>query len=144
MYRSILPNIQRYAKWPLYPRCLLNRSDIMVLEHLSQQSQHNLLMLHYDSSPDYTPQSIELFLEHLAEMHAASLEWLEKENIDILHNPKYDITEKLMGRTNKWYLVSIKVNQTNNYCFLIIFSKFTEFVSISFSVSVYSFRLHSI
>lgn len=110
MYRKILINIQKYAKWPLYPRLYLYRPDLLVLEDLLSIRQ-DLKMMHFNESTDFTCDNIKLFLTHLAEMHVSSLEWQHKEHIDVLKDYSHDTPELLLSRTNKWYLVGIKVIQ---------------------------------
>lgn len=110
VYRKILSSIQKYAKWPLYPRCLLSRPDLLVLEDLS--AIDDLLMLHFNESFQFTPTHIELFLEHLAEMHVASLEWQLKDQIDVLNVYNQKLPEVILARSNQWYLVGIKVSNS--------------------------------
>ncbi|TMW50695.1 hypothetical protein DOY81_004219 [Sarcophaga bullata] len=105
IYRDILPQIQKYASKPLYPQAFLTRKDLVVLEDFSQPDK-NLKQM--QDGEMYTLKHYQLFLEHLAELHAASLAWEAKEGVAIGQQFKNSLFELQLTNTNEWYTAGAK------------------------------------
>ncbi|XP_065357579.1 uncharacterized protein LOC135951785 [Calliphora vicina] len=105
IYQNILPNIQKYAQKPLYPKAYLTRRDLLVLEDFSvpEKSLRQLQPLEV-----YTVKHYQLFLQHLAELHAASLAWEFKENVNIGQQFDKVLYELQLINSNEWYITGIK------------------------------------
>lgn len=110
IYQNILPNIQRYCRQPLYPKAYLTRKDLMVLEDFSLPEKH-LQQLELHSV--YTEKHFQLFLKHLAQLHAASLAWEIRENVNIVEQFGSMLYELQLINSNEWYITGIKVNILN-------------------------------
>lgn len=106
IYENILPNIQKYARQRLFPKAYLLRKDILVLEDFSRPQKRLRQMLPHES---YTLQHYQLYLEHLADMHAASLAWEFKEKLNIGQQFERTLFELQLTSTNEWFLTGIKV-----------------------------------
>jgi len=50
-------------------------------------------------------------LEHLSELHAASIAWEEKENFNIYKNYKDVLIELHLDANNSWYITGLKVGK---------------------------------
>lgn len=107
IYKYILPSIQKYAQKPLYPKAYLTRRDILVLEDLSLPEKKLKQM---QPNEPYTIKHYQLFLKHLAELHAASLAWELEDEINIGQKFKSYLPEIQLTNTNEWYTTGIKVN----------------------------------
>lgn len=106
IYRDILPYVQRYADVPLYPKAYLARNDVIVLEDLSLP-ETGLRQL--DENQAYSLRHYQLFLQHLAKLHAASLAWESREGVNIGEQFKNILFELQMTTTNEWYTTGIRV-----------------------------------
>ncbi|XP_017007061.2 uncharacterized protein [Drosophila takahashii] len=102
VYRHILPKIQKYATKKLFPECYYSRNDILVLEDLTQNYRH------LNANESYTLDHYKLVLEHLSELHAASIAWEENENLNIYENYKDVLTELHLDASNSWYTTGLK------------------------------------
>ncbi|XP_037710580.1 uncharacterized protein LOC119547687 isoform X2 [Drosophila subpulchrella] len=85
VYTHILPNIQKY-----------------VLEDLTQNYRH------LNAKESYTLDHYKLVLEHLSELHAASIAWEEKEILNIYKNYKDVLIELHLDANNSWYITGLK------------------------------------
>ncbi|KAH8246507.1 hypothetical protein KR038_006591 [Drosophila bunnanda] len=102
LYTKILPNVQKYATKKLFPKCYYSRNDILVLEDLTKHYRH------LKTSEIYTLNHYKLVLEHLAELHACSIAWEEKENLNIQENHKDVLIELLLSADNSWFITGLK------------------------------------
>ncbi|XP_017043944.1 uncharacterized protein LOC108089962 [Drosophila ficusphila] len=102
IYSQMLPNIQKYASKKLFPRCYYSRNDILVLEDLTQNYRH------LKTSESYTIDHYKLVLEHLADLHAASIAWEEKEHLNIEERFNDVLTELHLDPDNSWYISGLK------------------------------------
>ncbi|KAH8366388.1 hypothetical protein KR084_003326 [Drosophila pseudotakahashii] len=102
VYSHILPKIQKYATKKLFPECYYSRNDILVLEDLTQNYRH------LNANESYTLDHYKLVLEHLSELHAASIAWEENENLNIYENFKDVLTELHLDASNSWYTTGLK------------------------------------
>lgn len=57
----------------------------------------------------YRLEHYQLFLEHLAELHAASLAWEAREEVNIGQRFKNCLFELQLTNTNEWYTAGAKV-----------------------------------
>lgn len=106
IYKDILPHIQKYARRSLYPQVFLIRNDLLVLEDFSQPEKRLKQM---DDQEVYTLKHYQLFLEHLAEIHAASLAWETRERVNIGQQFQKVLFEVQLTETNEWYTAGTKV-----------------------------------
>ncbi|KAH8412704.1 hypothetical protein KR009_004848 [Drosophila setifemur] len=102
IYTQLLPNIQKFATNKLFPKCFYSRNDILVLEDLTQNFRH------LKASEHYTIEHYKLILEHLAELHAASIAWEKKDQFNIHDRYKDVLTEMLVSAENSWYMTGLK------------------------------------
>ncbi|XP_022224502.2 uncharacterized protein LOC111075491 [Drosophila obscura] len=102
IYTKILPNVQKYATKKLFPQCFYSRNDLIVLEDLTQEYRH------LKASESYTLEHYKLVLEHLAELHAASIAWEEKEQFNIGERYKDVLTELHLSTENSWFMTGLK------------------------------------
>ncbi|XP_017082536.2 uncharacterized protein LOC108115544 [Drosophila eugracilis] len=102
VYSQLLPKIQKYASKKLYPECYYSRNDILVLEDLTQNYRHLRV------KESYSLDHYKLVLEHLSELHAASIAWEEKENLNIYENYKNVLIELHLDAKNSWYITGLK------------------------------------
>ncbi|BFF94525.1 uncharacterized protein DMAD_12132 [Drosophila madeirensis] len=102
IYAKILPNVQKYATKKLFPRCFYSRNDILVLEDLTQEYRH------LKATESYTLEHYKLVLEHLAEVHAASIAWEEKEQFNIGERYKDVLIELHLSTENSWFMTGLK------------------------------------
>lgn len=107
IYEAILPNIQRYARSSLYPKCYYTRRDLLVLEDLSRPEKR---LRHLSGIAAYTLEHFHLFLRHLADLHSASIAWELKENVNIGAQYKAALFELQLVNSNEWYMTGIKVS----------------------------------
>ncbi|XP_023303362.2 uncharacterized protein LOC111685338 [Lucilia cuprina] len=105
IYRSILPHIQKYTPRPLYPQAYLTRKDLLVLEDFSRPEKRLKQM---QSHEIYTLKHYQLYLQHLAELHSASLAWEFKDKINIGQQFEKTLYELQLINTNEWYITGIK------------------------------------
>ncbi|XP_036329239.1 uncharacterized protein LOC118741391 [Rhagoletis pomonella] len=104
-YTEILPNIQKYASTKLYPECYYARRDLLVLEDLVTPT---LGYRHLETNELYTHKHRKLFLTHLAQLHAASIAWEEREGINIGVKFKDSLFELMLTTENEWYITGAK------------------------------------
>ncbi|XP_016984518.1 uncharacterized protein LOC108048388 [Drosophila rhopaloa] len=102
VYSQLLPKIQKYATKKLFPVCYYSRNDILVLEDLTQNYRH------LKASESYTIDHYKLVLEHLSELHAASIAWEEKEHLNIEELYKDVLIELHLDADNSWYITGLK------------------------------------
>ncbi|XP_002132459.2 uncharacterized protein [Drosophila pseudoobscura] len=102
IYTEILPNVQKYATKKLFPKCFYSRNDIIVLEDLTQEYRH------LKASEGYTLEHYKLVLEHLAEVHAASIAWEEKDQVNICERFKDVLIELHLSMDNSWFTTGLK------------------------------------
>ncbi|EDW89975.2 uncharacterized protein Dyak_GE13008 [Drosophila yakuba] len=102
LYCQLLPKIQKYATKKLYPICYHSRNDILVLEDLTQDYRH------LKANENYTLDHYKLVLEHISELHAASIAWEEKENVKIYESYKNVLIELHLDANNSWYITGLK------------------------------------
>ncbi|KAH8328490.1 hypothetical protein KR067_010184 [Drosophila pandora] len=102
IYSGMLPQIQKYATKKLYPKCFYSRNDILVLEDLTQNYRH------LRPSESYTKDHYKVVLEHLADMHASSIAWEERENFNIDQRYKDVLVELHLSAGNSWYVTGLK------------------------------------
>ncbi|XP_050740952.1 uncharacterized protein LOC108033279 [Drosophila biarmipes] len=102
VYTRLLPKIQQYATKKLFPECYYSRPDILVLEDLTQNYRH------LKATESYTLDHYKLVLEHLSELHAASIAWEEIEHLNIYENYKDVLTELHLDSNNSWYITGLK------------------------------------
>ncbi|EDX05692.1 GD21660 [Drosophila simulans] len=102
LYSQLLPKIQKYATKKLYPKCYYSRNDILVLEDLTQDYRH------LRANEYYTLDHYKIVLEHLSELHAASIAWEEKENVQIYESYKHVLIELHLDANNSWYITGLK------------------------------------
>ncbi|KAH8339398.1 hypothetical protein KR074_004495 [Drosophila pseudoananassae] len=102
IYSQLLPQIQKYATKKLYPKCYYSRNDILVLEDLTINYRH------LKPSENYTKEHYKVVLEHLADMHASSIAWEEKDNINVDQLNKDVLVELHVSAGNSWYMTGLK------------------------------------
>ncbi|XP_004524851.1 uncharacterized protein LOC101459768 [Ceratitis capitata] len=102
-YTKILPNIQKYATTKLYPECYYARKDLLVLEDLTELGYR-----HLGRDETYTDKHRKLFLTHMAQLHAGSIAWEEKEGVNIEEHFKDGLFELMLATDNDWYMTSAK------------------------------------
>ncbi|XP_039501196.1 uncharacterized protein LOC120457765 [Drosophila santomea] len=102
LYCQMLPKIQKYATKKLYPISYHSRNDILVLEDLTQDYRH------LKANENYTLDHYKLVLEHISELHAASIAWEEKENVKIYESYKNVLIELHLDANNSWYITGLK------------------------------------
>ena len=69
----------------------------------------------------YTLKHYQLFLEHLAELHAASLAWEAREGLNIGQEFKNSLFELQLTNSNEWYTAGAKVRFSFNKGFQSLF-----------------------
>lgn len=94
------------ATTKLYAECYYARSDLLVLEDLSAA---HLGYRHLTSDEPYTHRHIKLFLTHLAQLHAGSIAWEEKEGVNIGKQFEGSLFELMLIAENAWYVTGAKV-----------------------------------
>uniref|UniRef100_A0A0K8VQP4 CHK kinase-like domain-containing protein n=1 Tax=Bactrocera latifrons TaxID=174628 RepID=A0A0K8VQP4_BACLA len=104
-YTAILPNIQKYATTKLSAECYYTRGDLLVLEDLFAA---HLGYRHLASDEPYTNRHIKLFLTHLAQLHAGSIAWEEKEGVNIGKQFGDSLFELMLIAENEWYVTGAK------------------------------------
>ncbi|XP_011193775.2 uncharacterized protein Chka_1 [Zeugodacus cucurbitae] len=104
-YTAIMPNIQKYATTKLYAECYYARRDLLVLEDLSAA---HLGYRHLASDEPYTNRHRKLFLTHLAQLHAGSVAWEEKEGVNIGKQFEDSLFELMLITENEWYVTGAK------------------------------------
>lgn len=90
----------------LFPKCYYSRNDILVLEDLTQNYRH------LKATESYTIDHYKLVLEHLAELHASSIAWEEKEQVNINESYKDVLIELHLSADNSWYMTGLRVGLT--------------------------------
>ncbi|XP_039949876.1 uncharacterized protein LOC120767734 [Bactrocera tryoni] len=105
-YTAILPNIQKYATTKLSAECYYTRGDLLVLEDLFAA---HLGYRHLASDEPYTSRHIKLFLTHLAQLHAGSIAWEEKEGVNIGKQFGDSLFELMLIAENEWYVTGAKL-----------------------------------
>ncbi|XP_067625293.1 LOW QUALITY PROTEIN: uncharacterized protein [Eurosta solidaginis] len=100
-YTKIVPNLQKYAS----AECYYARKDLLVLEDLTAS---HLNLLHLREDEPYKNKHRNLFLTHLAQLHAASIAWEDKENVNIGEQYKDELFEMMLTTINEFYVTSAK------------------------------------
>lgn len=111
IYARILPHIQTYADCPLFPKCYLARTDLLVLEDFSIPAKG---LKQLSDHEEYSQKHYQMFLKHLSKLHAASLAWETEESITIGSAFKDILFEMQLTSKNEWYITGIKVRSENN------------------------------
>ncbi|XP_053959474.1 uncharacterized protein LOC128864028 [Anastrepha ludens] len=104
-YTQILPNIQKFATTKLYPVCYYARKDLLVLEDLAAP---DLGYRHLENEEAYTVKHCKLFLTHLAQLHAGSIAWEEREGVNIGRQFEDCLFELVLTTENEWYITGAK------------------------------------